>query len=53
VEISPRTSSICQLAGICYELNRLLKWDPDKEESKGNDEANALRSRTFRCSWML
>jgi len=53
VEISYRTSTIRQLAGICYELNRLLKWDPDKEESKGDDEANALRSRTSRGSWTL
>jgi len=53
VEISHRTSTICQLANICYELNRPLKWDPDKEAFQGDDEANALRSRTFRGPWTL
>jgi predicted dehydrogenase len=53
VEVSHRTSSVCQLANIAYELGRPLKWDPEKEEFKGDEEANGLRSRAFRSPWTI
>lgn len=53
VEVSHRTSSICALANIAYELERPLKWDPDKEDFKNDDEANALRGRDYRQPWKI
>jgi len=53
VEVSHRTATICQLANIAYELERPLKWNPDKEEFESDDEANLLRSRTYRKPWTL
>jgi predicted dehydrogenase len=53
VEISHRTSTICQLANIAYELERPLKWNPDKEEFENDEAANKLRSRPYRTPWAL
>ena len=53
VAVSHRTSSVCALANIAYELGRPLKWDPEKEEFTGDDEANALRGRNYRSPWTL
>jgi hypothetical protein len=48
VEAGHRTATICHLAGIARELKRKLRWDPEKEEFVGDDEANALRDRPRR-----
>jgi predicted dehydrogenase len=45
VEIGHRSSSICNIANIAYELNETLSWDPDKEKFKGNRLANKMRKR--------
>jgi predicted dehydrogenase len=48
VEISHRATTVCHLANIARELGHKLRWDPDKEEFLGDDEANRLRSRPRR-----
>jgi hypothetical protein len=53
VEIGHRTASLCHLGNICYKLKRDLKWDPDKEEFTGDDEANRMRSRPKRGVWRV
>jgi len=53
VEIGHRTASVCNIGNIAYELGRPLKWDPKKEEFKGDKEANAMRSRKMRGSWKV
>lgn len=52
-EVGHRTQVICHLINICRELNRRLKWDPVQEEFLGDDEANALRTRTRRRGYEL
>ena len=47
-EVGHRATVICHQINICRELGRRLKWDPDKEEFIGDDEANALRARPRR-----
>ena len=42
VEIGHRTASVCQLVNICYELNRTLKWNPEKEEFFFDREATRM-----------
>jgi len=51
VEIGARSSQICQLGNIGYQLRRMLRWDPRREEFIDNAEANRLRSRENRTPW--
>jgi hypothetical protein len=41
------------LGNICYELKRHLKWDPNKEEFPGDEEANRFLDRAKREPWSL
>ncbi|MDR0560563.1 MAG: Gfo/Idh/MocA family oxidoreductase [Prevotellaceae bacterium] len=52
-EIGHRTATVCILANIGYELQRPLKWNPEKEEFVNDDEANKLRSGIVRKPWSL
>ena len=51
VETGHRTSSLCNIANIAYELQRPLKWDPKKEHFIGDDAANMMLSRAYRGKW--
>ena len=51
VETGHRTSSLCNLANIAYELQRHLKWDPKKEQFIGDTAANMMLSRAYRGKW--
>ena len=51
VAIGARTTQICQLGNIGYQLRRTLRWDPQRQEFQGDDEANRLRSRENRAPW--
>jgi predicted dehydrogenase len=51
VEVGARTAQVCQLANIGYQLRRMLRWDPRREEFVDNAEANRLRSRENRAPW--
>ena len=48
VETGHRTSSVCQLSNIAYDLNRPLEWNPVKEKFIQDREANKLRSKKYR-----
>jgi predicted dehydrogenase len=52
-EIGHRTSTVCLLANIGYELQRPLFWDPAKEEFKNDAEANKLTKAYIRKGWKL
>jgi len=51
VETGHRTSSLCNLANIAYEMQRPLKWDPKKERFIGDATANIMLSRAYRGKW--
>jgi predicted dehydrogenase len=53
VEIGHRTSSVCNIGNIAYELKRPLKWNPKKEKFKNDDQANALLGRPMRNEWAI
>jgi predicted dehydrogenase len=53
VEIGHRSVSLCHLANITRELGRKLRWDPEAERFTGDEEANALLSRTRRKGYEL
>jgi hypothetical protein len=53
VEIGHRSITICHLVNICRQLGRRLRWDPDREEFPGDEEANAYVDRPRRKGWEL
>ncbi|MDR1200080.1 MAG: Gfo/Idh/MocA family oxidoreductase [Tannerellaceae bacterium] len=53
VEVGHRTASLCMIVNLCYELNRKLAWNPQKEEFLNDDEANKRRSNPIRAPYSL
>jgi len=53
VEIGHRTATICHLGNMAMLLKRKIRWDPDKEQIVGDDEAAAMLSRPMRAPWRL
>ena len=53
IEVAHRTVSVCHLGNIACWLNRPLKWDPEKEEFIGDEEANRWLDRPKRAPWRL
>lgn len=53
VEYAHRVATACHLANICRSLKRDLKWDPDKEEFIGDEQANRLVDRPRRGPWQI
>lgn len=49
--VAHRAASTLLLGGIAKILNRSVKWDPDKEEFPGDDEANRLLTISKRAPW--
>ena len=47
-----RTMTTNHVANIAMLLKRNMKWDPAKEEFVGDPEANRMRSRATRESWL-
>ncbi|MHC4179604.1 MAG: gfo/Idh/MocA family oxidoreductase, partial [Planctomycetota bacterium] len=53
VAIGASSVNVCHVGNIAYWLNRPLKWDPEKLEFPGDEEANRLRGRPMREPWRL
>lgn len=51
VETGHRTSSVCNIVNIAYELERPLQWDPQEERIIGDDAATIMLSRPYRGQW--
>jgi hypothetical protein len=51
VEVGHRTSSVCNIGNIAYEVKRPLIWNPQKEMFKNDDEANTLLGRRMNSEW--
>jgi len=45
------SSSCCILANLSMELGRSLKWDAEKGQVVGDDEANRRLAREYRSGW--
>lgn len=48
VEVGHRSSSVCNIANIAYQLGRPLQWDPEREKFKGDSAANKLLGKKYR-----
>ena len=53
VETGARTAVVCHVGNIAYELQRSLKWDPEKMAFVDDDQANRLLGRGMRSPWRL
>ncbi|MDL2255519.1 Gfo/Idh/MocA family oxidoreductase [Parabacteroides sp. OttesenSCG-928-K15] len=53
VEIGHRTVSLCHIINLCYEFDRKLIWNPQKEEFFQDSEANKRRSNPIRAPYSL
>lgn len=49
VEVGHRTVSLCHIINLCYEFDRKLVWNPEKEEFFMDAEANKRRSNPIRA----
>jgi|ETNmetMinimDraft_15_1059895.scaffolds.fasta_scaffold00731_3 predicted dehydrogenase len=52
-EIAHRATSTALLGGIACQLERKLKWDPEKERFTDDPEANRLLSCAMRAPWQV
>jgi predicted dehydrogenase len=53
IETAHRSASAVLLGGIALQLKRALKWDPQREQFIGDDEANRLLSTAYRAPWQI
>ncbi|MFO0928329.1 MAG: Gfo/Idh/MocA family oxidoreductase [Gemmataceae bacterium] len=53
VEEGHYASNPGHLLNIAWRLGRKIRWDGEKERVLGDDEANALVTRTYRAPWKL
>lgn len=53
VEVGHRTASLCHIVNLCYEFNRKLVWNPEKEEFFMDNEANKRRGNPIRKPYSL
>jgi len=53
VEMGHRSVTACHLVNIALLTGRQLKWDPDVEKFRNDDEANKLLARQPREPWVF
>jgi len=53
IETAHHSASAVLLGGIALQLKRSLKWDPQREQFIGDDEANRLLSTAYRAPWQI
>jgi hypothetical protein len=52
-EIGHRAASLGHLANIACWTGRSLKWDPMREQFRGDEPANRLLTRAMRAPWRM
>jgi predicted dehydrogenase len=53
VDVAVRSDTVCQLAWSAFQLQRKLRWDPEKELFIGDPDANQRLIRPLRAPWHL
>ena len=53
VAVGHRSTSAPHLGNIAFRLGRRLRWDPEKEQFIGDDEANRWVGKPYRAPWHL
>ena len=52
-EVGQRCFTIAHIGNISMLLGRKLRWDPQKEQFTGDEQANRMLSRSMRSPWHL
>jgi len=53
IELATNSVAVSHLGIIAYALERSLKWDPEKQQFPGDEEANRFLDRARREPWQL
>ena len=53
VQFAANTATVCQLINICYKVLRPLKWDTEKCQFIGDEQANRMVSRVQRSPYQI
>ena len=53
IEVGHRSTSVCHLGNIAMKLQRKLRWDPDREQFIGDEQANRMLSNPLRAPWSI
>ncbi len=53
VEIGHKSIVICHLINISYRVQRTIRWNAEREETVGDEEAQRLVGRVYREPWVL
>ncbi|MBN2580830.1 MAG: Gfo/Idh/MocA family oxidoreductase [Pirellulales bacterium] len=53
VEVGHHTAALCHLGNIAMRLKRKIRFDPQKEQILGDEEADAMLDRTLRAPWHI
>ena len=53
IDVAVRSDTVCQLAWCAFQLQRKLRWDPQREEFVGDADANRKLTRSLRAPWRL
>ncbi len=51
IEVGHRSATLCHLANMSTRLGRTLRFDPQAETISGDDEGQALLSRSYRAGY--
>jgi hypothetical protein len=52
-EVAHRSASVGHLALIAIRTGRKIKWDPEKEQIIGDEQAAALLAEPLRSPWHI
>lgn len=52
IEHGHRSTSMSLLGMMALKLGRTIRWDGEKEQAPGDEEANRLLSRAYRAPWV-
>ena len=53
IESAHRACTMCHIGNIALWLDRHLKWDPNREQFLGDEEANSWVRREKRAPWTV
>jgi hypothetical protein len=51
IETAVRSDLIAQLSDICIRSGAPVRWDPKRQTTAGNEQANKMMSRPMREPW--
>ncbi len=53
IDVALRSDTLAHLTDVCTRLRRKVRWDPEKEEIVGDEQAARMLNRAMREPWRL